>query len=275
MSSARELDVQQAAGRQVDRDGEVQALLPPLPPLPQRFVDHVQGERTDQAGLLSEGDERVRIQQPALGVLPPDQRLDGGHVAVGQRRLGLVVQDQLPLGDGPPQLGHESQAVDVVLVRVLVVLGEVGVVALAVVHGDVGSLDQDLRALAVLREDRYADRRLDRERESLHLDGALEQRADALDDRLDVLVAVKLGEQQPELVAAEARDGVRRANCVAHAPAHFDQQLVAGRVAQRVVDLLEAIEVHQRDREQACRFAWRGGWPDRSARQTESGWAGQ
>ena len=42
---------------------------------------------------------------------------------------------------------------------------------------------------------------------------------------------VKLGKQQPELVATEARNGVRRADRVAHAPAHLDQQLVAGRGA--------------------------------------------
>ena len=54
--------------------------------------------------------------------------------------------------------------------------------------------------------------------------------------------------QHDELVAAEAGDGVaRRARSRAEPAGHLDEQLVAGGVAERVVDDLEAVEVDEED----------------------------
>ena len=55
------------------------------------------------------------------------------------------------------------------------------------------------------------------------------------------------GREDRELVAAEAGDGVLAAQRVAQALAADLQQLVAGRVAERVVDLLEVVEVDEGD----------------------------
>ena len=52
-----------------------------------------------------------------------------------------------------------------------------------------------------------------------------------------------------ELVAAEARHGVAGAQAAGEPSADLLQQLVAGVVAERVVDLLEAVEVHQQHRD--------------------------
>ena len=51
----------------------------------------------DQPGLLGERDELVRHHQPALGVLPAQQRLDAVDPAGRERRLRLVVEDELLL----------------------------------------------------------------------------------------------------------------------------------------------------------------------------------
>ena len=51
-----------------------------------------------------------------------------------------------------------------------------------------------------------------------------------------------------ELVAAHARDGVGLAHQRAQPVGHHLQQLVAGGMAQRVVDVLEVVEVEQVDR---------------------------
>ncbi|MNC25568.1 hypothetical protein D3C75_736590 [compost metagenome] len=59
----------------------------------------------------------------------------------------------------------------------------------------------------------------------------------------------EVGQQQHELVAAEAGEGVARADLRAHALGDLHQHLVADRVAQGVVDRLEAIEVDQHDRQ--------------------------
>ena len=61
-------------------------------------------------------------------------------------------------------------------------------------------------------------------------------------------LAGDLLQQQPELVAAEAGDRVGRADRFAQACGDADQQVVAGLVAERVVDLLEVVDVDEQDR---------------------------
>src|SRR5205823_241796 len=57
------------------------------------------------------------------------------------------------------------------------------------------------------------------------------------------------GRDDSELVASEARHGVARAQCAPQSPPDLPQQEVSARMAQCVVDLLEAIEVEQHDGE--------------------------
>ena len=75
--------------------------------------------------------------------------------------------------------------------------------------------------------------------------------ADAVDDgSADPLgaVLVGVGEQDGELVAAQPRDHVGVADGAAQQAADGDQELVAGVVAEGVVDLLEVVEVEQQQR---------------------------
>ncbi len=57
-----------------------------------------------------------------------------------------------------------------------------------------------------------------------------------------------VGQQQGELVAAEPGDGVLVAHAVTHPLRRLAEQLVAGGVAEAVIDALEAIEVDDHDR---------------------------
>ena len=84
--------------------------------------------------------------------------------------------------------------------------------------------------------------------------------ASAVDvDRSSVL------DQDRELVAAEARRGVAGAHAAQQPLADRDEQLVAGGVAEAVVDRLELVEVAEQDRRRcaprarARASAWRGG----------------
>ena len=65
------------------------------------------------------------------------------------------------------------------------------------------------------------------------------------------LGAIDVGRRQQhrELVAAEPRHRVGRAQGAAQARRHFLQHQIAGVMAERVVDLLEAIEIDQQDRQ--------------------------
>ena len=61
------------------------------------------------------------------------------------------------------------------------------------------------------------------------------------------LVGAAVGQQDGELVAAEAGDRGAVAHALAQRVGHLADQLVAGAVAERVVDVLEAVDVEQHD----------------------------
>ena len=65
------------------------------------------------------------------------------------------------------------------------------------------------------------------------------------------LRAIDVGgrQQHRELVAAQTRDGVRRAQGVAQPRRHFLQHQIAGVMPEGVVDLLEAVEIDQQHRQ--------------------------
>jgi hypothetical protein len=66
---------------------------------------------------------------------------------------------------------------------------------------------------------------------------------------------VHLGHRQDdrELVAAETRHGVGLAQHAAHPRRHTRQHAVAGVMAERVVDLLEAVQVEDQQRQRRAR----------------------
>ena len=77
----------------------------------------------------------------------------------------------------------------------------------------------------------------------------VERRPNAIEDHLrraDRLVGgAQAAQDQDELVAAHPGDRVQLADLGAQAPAERDQQRIADRMAERVVDHLEAVEVEE------------------------------
>ena len=116
------------------------------------------------------------------------------------------------------------------------------------VHRDVGSLEESLDVRAMIREESDADARLHLEGETVNREWLLEGRPQLARDRNGRLGVEHLREQHAELVPAEARDGVALAKGVAEPDADLLQQLVAARMPEGVVDLLEAVEVHDHHR---------------------------
>jgi hypothetical protein len=109
-----------------------------------------------------------------------------------------------------------------------------------------GVLQRDRRVL----EHRDPDRDLDR---GVAVGSAQRHRArrglaDAPRDRGRLLLTGQPLEQERELVAAQARHGVHRAHQLLEAVGELPQQPVSGRMTERVVDLLEAIEVQEHHR---------------------------
>ena len=97
----------------------------------------------------------------------------------------------------------------------------------------------------MLGEHRDADRGLDLEREAADDDGLLEHLQHAADDGIDRLAVGDVAQQDRELVAAEAGDRRGAAQHAVEPRADPLEQQVAVVVAERVVHVLEAVEVHQ------------------------------
>ena len=80
------------------------------------------------------------------------------------------------------------------------------------------------------------------------VEGRLHPRVHASRHLLGLVVVLRLLDQDCELVPAEAGDGVRGAHALVEALGHLAQEVVAGRVAQGVVDRLEVVEIDEQDR---------------------------
>jgi hypothetical protein len=105
-------------------------------------------------------------------------------------------------------------------------------------------LDQRIDVVGVVRIESDADRRLDTQREAVYDHRAFDRLAKPLDHLDDCGPLGFRRKQDAELVSPEAGDRVVRAQGVVETGRELFQQRIAGVVAERVVDLLEAVEVH-------------------------------
>ena len=79
---------------------------------------------------------------------------------------------------------------------------------------------------------------------------------------------VRLLQQERKLVTPEPSEGVAGANHRGEPPCDFLEQLIAGVVAERVVDLLELVEVDEQDGERvAVREERTSDWTSRSRKR--------
>ena len=229
----------------VDRDRHVERTARPGRGLGQRVGDDALGERAHEARLLDARDERRREQAAVDGVLPAHERLEAAEPAGRHLDLGLEVQLELAARDPGAQLAEQDEAVAAVVVALLAVGRDAHAVALGLVHRDVGALEQLDRRGGVPGEEREADARVDLDRDAVEDERLLEAAAQAPGDGLGRGDVARRAEDDGELVAAEAREQVLAARVGLQARAELLQEQVADVVAERVVELLEAVEVHE------------------------------
>ena len=98
-------------------------------------------------------------------------------------------------------------------------------------------------------------RRVDLEGQALDRERLAQLGEQRLGDGAGLLVRGQVGDQDAELVAAEAGDHLVLLERGAQALGDLLQETVAGVVAERVVDLLEVIEVDQHDGRRTIRAA--------------------
>ena len=241
----RELRVQERARGEVDGDAQLAALVLPHAHLLQRGVEHVGGQRRDQAGLLGDRDELRRADEAEPRVLPARERLDADDRARLELGLGLEEERDLAVLDRLAQAAGERQAARAEAVEARLEHRVPAAALLGGVHRDVGALDQRLHARAVRGVAGHADARVDLEREALDRERLAQAGEQLARDDVGVAGAAQLRQQHAELVAAEAGDRVVLAERLLEAVRDLLQQAVARVVAERVVDLLEVVEVDQ------------------------------
>jgi hypothetical protein len=116
-------------------------------------------------------------------------------------------------------------------------------VGLDAVESEIGVLDEQVGIGAVARRQRDADAGGDVDALAGDVVGFADRIDDAGSQRLGLTGVVHVGLDDGEFVAAQARHQVGLAHATEQPSAHLLQQRIADRVAQRVVDALEAIEI--------------------------------
>ena len=191
------------------------------------------------------------VELPALGVLPADQRLEPGDLAAGEGDDRLVVEGQLLALDPLAQLALDLEPAQ----RAGAHLGVEELAAgaalfLGPVHRRVGVADQHVgvgRLAGRGPGDGDPEAGGDEVLDAVDHVGLGEGRRDAVGDRHRLVLVGEAVDQDPELVAAEAGDDVAGAQVRAQPRGDRAQQLVAGVVAEAVVDQLEVVEVEEDD----------------------------
>ena len=120
--------------------------------------------------------------------------------------------------------------------------------ALGVVHRGVGAAEHVLDALVALFEQRDADAGRDVDDAPVERGRRDQRLLNPRDGRVDRRRVGAVVEQHAELIAADAPDDVARPHGVLQAVRDDAQHRIAGQVAQRVVDLLEIVEVEEQHR---------------------------
>ena len=117
--------------------------------------------------------------------------------------------------------------------------------ALGLVQRGVGGLQEVAQIAAVAGPARDPERQ--RQPPAVHVDAG-EAALEAPADRARVGLG-RLGQEQRELLAADAEDAVCRAHAAPQEDAHLAQRVVARDMPARVVELLEVVDVGQHERE--------------------------
>ena len=178
-----------------------------------------------------------------LAMLPAQQRLDAGDASGREVDLGLIVDSQLAVMQCAAQVGLEHPVILGTNIARRVEMPCVPALGLCPIHGIVGIGEQCPRILGVSRERAYADARAHANLAILHWQRLPDGGQDSLREIGERFLIAEFLQQQDEFIAAETRGDVAFAHAFGDAPCRFLERDVADVMAQRIVDLLQVIEV--------------------------------
>ena len=181
-------------------------------------------------------------------MLPADEGLDLADLTGDQVDDRLVVDAELLVGDRPAQLDLDLETPPGLDLHRL---PERGVAALAqglrLVQGDVGRAQQLVGVVGRGLADGDADAGGDDDLVAIELERSTQALEQALGDALRGRQAGDVLDEDGELVAAQPSGGVTGAQDRPDPLGDADQQLIAGPVAEGVVDDLEVVEIDEQD----------------------------
>ena len=215
----------------------------------ERGPKHPFADLADQPRFLGQRHELGGRDRAARRVLPADQRFEAGNFLAGGADDRLIMDRQLAALDRLAKVVLEQLAFRRFAVHrwlVEAVLAAAG--GLGGVEREVGVADQGVGAGASRVADRDPDRRSDRHLVALDHVGPrdlLDQRARERFEQADVGAA---GQHRLEFVAAEPPDLAVVAHDRFQPLGDLAKQGIADRMAERVVDVLEPIEVDHEQR---------------------------
>ena len=246
-----EIVAQQLPRRDVDageqRIAQPQGALPGAELL-RGALQHEQAELDDQPGLLGDGDELGGRHAAELWMVPARQRLEAGDRAVFEPHDRLVEDGDFFALDGAAQVRLQGQPVGLARPhRRLEHLDAVAAAALGVIHRKLGVFEDLLAALRLVVAERHADRAGDEDFALVEGDRRAQGAADGLRHGGDFFGAALRQQDQRELIAGEAGERVLRLDHPAQPSRQREQDRVADRHADGIVDLLEAVEIDHHD----------------------------
>ena len=233
--------------REIDRDLE---LARPFDGFGAGLAQHPFAERHDEADFLGERNEFHRPDHAAFGMPPPQQRFETADFIAVQVDERLVVQLELAVGETLSEIELEDAArLDLAIHLGLEEMRGAATFGLGAIESHVGVAQQRVGAVAVAGGKRDADAGADHDLVAAHLVGP----ADGLDqlrgERARLVGIAERRLHDGEFVAAQTRHQIAVAQAAAQAVGDRLQQLVADRVAERIVDALEVVEIEAMHRE--------------------------
>ena len=208
------------------------------------LVHHEQAEIDDQADFFGDRDEFHRRHPPELGMIPARQRLEAGDRAVFQPHDRLVQDGDFLALDGAAQFAFQGQPVALARAhRRLVDVDAVAADPLGVIHRQLGVLDDLVGQLGLRIGQRQADRGGEEDLAVVEGDRRADGLADGLGEGGDARRILFRHQDQAELVAGEPRQRVLRLQDAGQPPRQRQQDGIADRDADGIVDLLEAVEI--------------------------------
>jgi len=236
-----EKPIVQLLRRQVHRDHRIAG---PLACIVASLAQHPAAQRDDLPTVLGQGNELLRQQQAAFGMLPADQRLGAGDPQVVTAKPWLVVNFELLLGNRVAQLLFAFEALLQALVQFMAVEAPgTAAVGLGLVQGYVGAAQQLAGAGRIVRRDGDTDAGADKDLVAVDLERAGNGLDNARAELVDGLAFDQSAKDHDELVATDPRDQVLLARAALETVCDAIEHFVSGSVAEHVVHWLETIQV--------------------------------